>query len=140
MSGKTWLMTGAISAALAVTAGAFGAHKLQGDVEARKLEPRMLDVFETAAKYQMYHALALVAVGLVAAQALRSNMALSIAGWAFLTGTILFSGSLYALVFSGIRWLGAITPLGGVAFILGWIALAVAAFGALGKPPTTLGD
>ena len=100
-----FLTLGALSAALAVAAGAFGAHALRA-----RVEPRLLEVFETGARYQMYHALALFA-----------------AGWCFVAGTVLFSGSLYAMTFTGIRALGAITPLGGVAFIAGWVCLAVAA-------------
>lgn len=106
--------------ALGVGAGAFGAHAL-----ADKLEPRMLEVFETAARYQMYHALALVGVAWVWSATSQST-ASQVAGWAFTAGIILFSGSLYAMAFSGIRVLGAITPIGGVGFIVGWIALAVA--------------
>ena len=113
-------MLGALSAGLGVAAGAFGAHALRA-----RVEPRLLEVFETGARYQMYHALALVAVGLVAAR--WSAPLLSVSGWLFVAGTVLFSGSLYAMTFTGIRALGAITPLGGVCFIAGWICLAVVA-------------
>lgn len=82
----------------------------------------MLAVFETAARYQMYHALALLAVAWAAGR--RSGAALQFSGWCFVIGTLLFSGSLYTLALSGVRWLGAITPLGGLAFLLGWLALA----------------
>jgi uncharacterized membrane protein YgdD (TMEM256/DUF423 family) len=119
MSGTFWIKGGALSAGLAVAAGAFGAHALEG-----KLEPRAQAVFETAARYQMYHALALMIVGLLASSRAHSGKALSVAGWAFAIGTVLFSGSLFGLALSGIRWLGAITPLGGVAFLVGWLALA----------------
>jgi uncharacterized membrane protein YgdD (TMEM256/DUF423 family) len=116
---------GALSGAVAVAAGAFGAHALRA-----RLEPRMLEVFETAARYQMYHALALFAVAWMITRVGASPSALrlaTISGWCFIAGTLLFSGSLYAMALSGVRALGAITPLGGVAFIAGWIALALAA-------------
>jgi len=120
---------GALSGAIAVAAGAFGAHALRA-----RLEPRMLEVFETAARYQMYHALALFAVAWmitrVGADASAPPSALrlaTISGWCFVAGTVLFSGSLYAMALSGVRALGAITPLGGVAFIVGWVTLALAA-------------
>jgi len=128
MSGAFWIRIGAISAGLAVAAGAFGAHALEG-----KLDSRAKEVFETAARYQMFHALALLAVGLLALRG-RPGRALDVAGWAFLIGAILFSGSLYALALTGIRWLGAITPLGGVGFLVGWAALALYRVEP-GKPP-----
>ena len=108
---------GALSAFVAVAAGAFGAHALRG-----ALSPDLLDVFETAARYQMYHALALLAVGWASSRG--PSRAATLAGWLFVAGTILFSGSLYTLSLSGARWLGAITPLGGAAFLGGWLALA----------------
>ncbi len=117
---RTFFLIGALSGAISVAAGAFGAHALR-----ERLEPRLLEVFETAARYQMYHALALLLVGYAATRwpgALTTS-----AGWLFLAGTVLFSGSLYAMTFTGIRALGAITPLGGVCFIAGWVCLAVAA-------------
>lgn len=114
------MMLGAISAAISVAAGAFGAHALR-----EKVEPRLLEVFETAARYQMYHALALFAVAWAASRAPGSLVSAS--GWLFVAGTVLFSGSLYAMTFTGIRGLGAITPLGGVCFLAGWICLLVAA-------------
>ena len=112
-----WGVAGAVSGAMAVMLGAFAAHSLKSH-----LEPADLQTFEVGARYQMYHALALVALGLVAGQ--RNHRALSLAGWLFCVGTILFSGSLYLLAVTGQHWLGAITPFGGVAFITGWIALA----------------
>ena len=115
--GRHFFTIGALSAFLAVAAGAFGAHALRG-----ALPPDLLDVFETAARYQMYHALALLAVGWVASPG--SSRAASLAGWLFVLGTVVFCGSLYVLSLSGVRWLGAITPLGGVAFLGGWLALA----------------
>jgi uncharacterized membrane protein YgdD (TMEM256/DUF423 family) len=89
----------------------------------------MLENFETAARYQMYHALALLVVGLVAGRLgeTSARTAADVAGWAFLVGTILFSGTLYGIGLGGPRWLGAITPFGGVALIVGWMALAFAA-------------
>ena len=113
-------MMGALSGAIAVGAGAFGAHALRA-----RLEPRMLEVFETAVRYQMYHALALLATAWVASRFPGSLVTAS--GWLFVAGTLFFSGSLYAMVFSGVRALGAITPIGGVLFIAGWICLALAA-------------
>lgn len=108
---------------LGVAAGAFGAHALSA-----RLEPRMLEVFETAVRYQMYHALALFGVAWLCQQ-MRARSAM-IAGWAFIIGIVLFSGSLYAMVFTGVRALGFITPIGGVAFIAGWAALLLTAIAA----------
>jgi uncharacterized membrane protein YgdD (TMEM256/DUF423 family) len=113
---------GALSALISVAAGAFGAHALR-----ERLAPDMLAVFETGARYQMYHALALLAVaGAVA----RWPGPAGAAGWLFVAGTVLFSGSLYLLALTGLRWLGAITPLGGLAFIAGWAALVWGALAA----------
>ncbi|MCC6429734.1 MAG: DUF423 domain-containing protein [Gemmatimonadaceae bacterium] len=117
---RLFLMIGALSGAISVAAGAFGAHALR-----EKVEPRLLEVFETAARYQMYHALALIAVGLVAAR--WSSGLTTSAGWLFVAGPVFFSGSLYAMTFTGVRALGAITPIGGVCFIAGWVCLALAA-------------
>lgn len=111
---------GALSAFLAVAAGAFGAHALRA-----RLASDLLAVFETAARYQMYHALGLVAVAWAAAR--WPGGLVEWAGWLFVAGTVLFSGSLYGLALTGVRWLGAITPLGGVAFLAGWLCLALAA-------------
>ena len=109
---------GAASAALAVLAGAFGAHALR-----TRVPLDLLVVFETAARYQMYHALGLLAVALVAERV--SHAGVRTAGWLFLAGTVCFSGSLYALSLTGIRTLGAVTPVGGLCFIAGWVALAI---------------
>ena len=118
---RVFISLGGLSGCLAVAAGAFAAHALR-----ERLSPELLDVFQTGATYQMYHALALLAVGILLARfSVGGSAWLSVAGWLFLGGTILFSGSLYALALSGTRWLGAITPIGGVAFLLGWLALAV---------------
>jgi uncharacterized membrane protein YgdD (TMEM256/DUF423 family) len=110
---------GAASALISVGAGAFGAHALR-----TRLSPELLAVFETGARYQMYHALGLFAAAWAVARwpgpwAVR-------AGWLFVVGTLLFSGSLYALALSGLRWLGAVTPFGGVAFLAGWVCLVLA--------------
>jgi uncharacterized membrane protein YgdD (TMEM256/DUF423 family) len=113
-------LAGAVSAGLAVAAGAFGAHALR-DV----LEPPRLAVFETAARYQMFHALALLAVG--AWRAHHDVPGLRAATIAFVAGTVLFSGSLYALSLTGARAFGAVTPFGGVAFLAGWLLVARAA-------------
>jgi uncharacterized membrane protein YgdD (TMEM256/DUF423 family) len=111
---------GALSALISVAAGAFGAHALR-----ERLAPDMLAVFETGARYQMYHALGLLAVAWAVTRWPASTAGL--AGWLFLAGTLLFCGTLYLLALTGQRWLGAITPLGGLAFIAGWAALAWAA-------------
>ena len=111
---------GAASAMLAVAAGAFGAHALRA-----RITPEHLTVFETGARYQMYHALALLAVAWTVA---RWPGSLPVyAGWLFVLGSILFSGSLYILALTGIRWWGAVTPIGGVAFLAGWLCLVLAA-------------
>jgi uncharacterized membrane protein YgdD (TMEM256/DUF423 family) len=120
---RTFFLLGALSAFISVAAGAFGAHGLKD-----KLAPDMMTVFETAARYQMYHAFALLVTALAferwAGGALRAG------GWLFLAGTILFCGSLYALSLSGVKILGAVTPFGGVAFLGGWVCLAYSAFAA----------
>jgi uncharacterized membrane protein YgdD (TMEM256/DUF423 family) len=117
MGGMTWIRVGAVVGGLGVIAGAFGAHGLEG-----KLDSRGFEVFETAARYQMYHAPALIAVGLLMMSG-RGGFATKLAGWSFLVGVLIFSGTLYALAFTGIRWLGAITPIGGLGLIVGWFAL-----------------
>lgn len=111
---------GALSAALAVALGAFAAHGLRS-----RVSPEALQAFETGARYHMYHALALLAVAWAVSR--WPSAWVSAAGWLFVAGTVLFSGSLYLLAVTGVRALGAITPLGGLAFILGWLALAWAA-------------
>lgn len=109
-------LIGALSGFLGVAAGAFGAHALRGRLGADDLA-----IFETAARYQMYHALALLAVAWAADR--WPGPATTSAGWLFAGGTLVFSGSLYLLVLSGARWLGAVTPLGGLALLAGWLAL-----------------
>ncbi len=112
---------GAAFGLLGVAAGAFAAHGLR-----ERLEPRMLEVFETAARYQLIHALALIAVAWAATR--WPGAAVTAAGASFIVGILIFSGSLYALSLTGLRWLGAITPLGGLALIVGWACLIWAAF------------
>ncbi len=114
------IVAGALNGALAVMAGAFGAHGLKA-----RLPPELLATWQTGAEYHMYHALALLAVGAIAA--VQPQAALGGPAVALLAGILLFSGSLYLLALTGVRGLGAITPVGGVAFIAGWVALAVAA-------------
>lgn len=119
---KFFIQAGALLGLLGVALGAFGAHALRGMLEATQRTA----TFETAVKYQFYHALALIAIGvLMHLFSQNPNMVrlLSWAGWAFLAGVIIFSGSLYLLIFSGQTWLGAITPIGGVAMIVGWALL-----------------
>jgi uncharacterized membrane protein YgdD (TMEM256/DUF423 family) len=117
---RLFLLAGAISGFLGVGAGAFGAHGLRA-----RLTPELLSVFETAVRYQMYHALALIAASWVASR--WPGTLAGASGWLFVAGTVVFSGSLYALALSGMRWLGAVTPLGGVCFLAGWLCLAAAA-------------
>ena len=117
---SNWFGIGAIAAAVGVALGAFGAHGLKTRVEAD-----MLAVFETGVRYHMIHALGLLAVGWAAAR--WPGSLTTAAGWLFLAGIVVFSGSLYTMTLTGAKWLGAITPLGGLSFILGWILLAVAA-------------
>lgn len=120
---RIFLATAAVFGGLSVVGGAFASHALK-----EKLTDRALGIFETGARYQMYHALALLLVALLLSRAEQSQTFFAVAGWAFIAGTIIFSGSLYALSLTNIKWLGAITPLGGVAYILGWVSLAVAAW------------
>jgi uncharacterized membrane protein YgdD (TMEM256/DUF423 family) len=115
-----WIWLGALNGFVSVAAGAFGAHALKA-----RLAPDMLAVFETGARYQMAHALALVLLGLL--QLSRPAMSLDAAGWSFVIGILLFSGSLYVLALSGVRAFGMVTPVGGVAFLVGWVLLALAA-------------
>jgi uncharacterized membrane protein YgdD (TMEM256/DUF423 family) len=112
---------GALSGALAVALGAFGAHGLKNRLSAARLEN-----YETAARYQMYHALALLAA-FFASRQWPSSVLPTLAGWLFIAGTLLFSGSLYLLALTDERRWGAVTPLGGLAFIAGWICLALSA-------------
>lgn len=106
-------LIGCLLAGVAVAAGAFGAHMLKS-----VLDPPMLAVYDTATRYQMYHAFGIVLAGFAAR--LCDDARFAVAGWMFAAGILLFCGSLYAVALLGIRWLGAITPLGGVAFMIGW--------------------
>lgn len=118
---KTFFLLGALFGGLGVAFGAFGAHGLRASLSAQDLA-----TFEIAVRYQVYHALALLAVAWATTQWEASSV--TFAGWAFTVGIVVFSGSLYTLVLTGQRWLGAITPIGGVAFIVGWALLAWTAF------------
>lgn len=118
---------GAALAGLGVAIGAFGAHGLQG-----RVTPDQLAIFEIGVRYQMYHALALVLLGLFAGRGpspvpIEIPPGVAPAAWLFLAGIVLFSGSLYVLVLTGTKWLGAITPIGGVAFLAAWVMFARAA-------------
>ncbi len=123
---KLFITLASFSGMLAVVLGAFGAHALKA-----RLDDYSLGVWETAVQYHFYHALALLAVGIVALGQPQSTLLRS-SGWLFLLGTLFFSGSLYLLAVSGTRWLGAVTPLGGLAFIGGWACLAVASWKLIG--------
>jgi uncharacterized membrane protein YgdD (TMEM256/DUF423 family) len=134
--GRVWLAVGSLSAFLAVAAGTFGADGIQGKPEDRFSEAplgflraalTLACFYETAVSYQIFHALGLLCVGLLVARA--PSLLTRLAGAAFLAGTLLFSGSLYCLALTGVTWLGAVTPLGALAFLLGWLLLAGAALG-----------
>lgn len=114
---RFWWIAGSLLAGLGVAAGAFGAHGLKS-----RLSPELLPVFETAVRYQMYHALGLLAVAVATDRWPEGNF--QAAGWLLLAGILVFSGSLYALCLTGIRALGAITPIGGLCFLAGWVLLA----------------
>lgn len=118
---RLFFALGSLSALIAVALGAFAAHALKG-----RLDADLLAAFETGVRYQMYHALALLAVGW--AHTRWPGAALTVSGWLFVAGMVLFSGSLYALSLSSARGWGAITPIGGIAFLTGWICLAWAAW------------
>ena len=116
---KTFLFVGALAAFLAVALGAFGAHGLR-----TRISPEMLAVFETGVRYQMYHALGILLVGLTLPRF--GGWLIQAAGWAFVVGIVLFSGSLYVLSLTGVTLWGAVTPFGGVAFLIGWGLLIAA--------------
>lgn len=120
---QVFLAIASLLGGLSVAAGAFGSHALRP-----KLSDRMLEIFETGTRYQMYHALALLLVGLLLLRAEAGQGWLNAAGWAFVAGTLVFSGSLYALSLSGVKILGAVAPIGGTALMIGWGCLAIAAF------------
>jgi uncharacterized membrane protein YgdD (TMEM256/DUF423 family) len=115
---RVFAVSGALSAGMGVAAGAFGAHALK-----TRLGAELVAVFETGARYQFYHGLALLVVALVWTR--WPTVPVRSAGWLFLAGTVLFSGSLYLLALTGTRWLGAVTPLGGLCFLAGWLSLSV---------------
>jgi len=118
-AGRQWLLLGSILGFLGVGLGAFGAHALKA-----RLAPELLVIFETGVRYQMYHALALLAVGLAAPRLGEATARRS--GLAFTFGVLIFSGTLYALALTGVRWLGAVTPVGGVLLLFGWLNMAMA--------------
>ena len=117
---KLFVSIGSINAPVAVMLGAFGAHGLKS-----RLSAEMMDIFQTAVQYHFYHALGLLAVGIIATH-LPDSAWLKASGWTMFAGILVFSGSLYILSLTGIKWLGAITPIGGTAFIAAWILLAIA--------------
>lgn len=119
---RIFICLASILGGLSVMAGAFGAHSLKAQISESALE-----IFKTGAQYQMYHALALLFIGLWINQTETPQSVVMAAGWAWIAGIVIFSGSLYALSLTGIKWLGAIAPLGGVAFIIGWGCLAFVA-------------
>ena len=123
---RLFFILGCLSACISVAAGAFGAHALR-----EKLSPELLNAFEVGVKYHMYHALGLIAVALAVSHWPNSNA--SATGWLFIAGTVLFSGSLYAMSLTGVRGFGAIAPVGGLLFILGWLYLAWTIFQARGQ-------
>ncbi|HYR88097.1 MAG TPA: DUF423 domain-containing protein [Terriglobia bacterium] len=116
---RTFLLIGAVLGFLGVALGAFGAHALKS-----RLSPEMLTVFETGVRYQMYHTLAVLIVA-AAIGHIGNTRLLAFAGWSFLAGILLFSGSLYALALTSVGILGAVTPFGGLLFLIGWACLAV---------------
>jgi len=119
---KLFLLLGSLNAASVVILGAFGAHALK-----TRLSEQMLAVYQTGIQYHFYHAIGLLILGLIAFH-LPASAWLKWSGWLMFSGIILFSGSLYMLALTNIRWLGAITPIGGTAFILAWLCLALAVF------------
>jgi uncharacterized membrane protein YgdD (TMEM256/DUF423 family) len=124
---RTFLLLGALAGFIGVALGAFGAHGLR-----TRLSAEMLAVFETGVRYQMYHTFAILIVALAAARL--DGWLIRTAGWLFTVGIVLFSGSLYALALSGITILGAVTPIGGLAFLAGWACLAIASLAFAGSP------
>ena len=128
MGGWGWIRVGAILGFLAVGLGAFGAHGLKDRLEALGTSAS----YQTAVQYHSLHAVALICVGIIGSMTKR-GLAVELAGWSFLVGVVVFSGSLYVLSLTGVKWLGAITPIGGVALLVGWLALASAA-GPIGQP------
>ncbi|MBE9230583.1 DUF423 domain-containing protein [Cuspidothrix issatschenkoi LEGE 03284] len=119
---QLFLTIAAIFGGLSVAGGAFGAHALR-----EKISERSLEIFDTGARYQMYHAIALLLVAILMSRLETPPTALLVSGWLFIIGVVIFSGSLYALSLTGIKSLGAVAPLGGLALMAGWGALSVAA-------------
>jgi uncharacterized membrane protein YgdD (TMEM256/DUF423 family) len=119
---KIAFLFAAFAGALGVVLGAFGAHALRGSIE-----PRLIETFQTAVQYQLIHALALLLVSLTMGW-LGQSLSLEISAYAFMAGIILFSGSLYGLVLTEMKWLGPVTPLGGLCLIVGWLALLIGGF------------
>ncbi len=115
---KVWLLSGAIFGFLSVALGAFGAHSLKNVLDAYGKS-----IYEKAVLYQMFHAIGLIGVGLL--QQFFRETSFSLAGWGFIAGILLFSGSLYLLAVTGLKWLGAITPIGGLSFLFGWGSLII---------------
>jgi uncharacterized membrane protein YgdD (TMEM256/DUF423 family) len=118
---KTWLLIGSIMGFLSVAGGAFGAHAIKA-----RVEPQMMEVFTTGTRYLMLHAVALLTLGLLADRL--SGTSLTVAGAAWTVGTVIFTGSLWLLASTGTRWLGAITPIGGLILLVGWAALGLTVF------------
>ena len=116
LTSRRFIALGAFIAFLSVALGAFGAHAVKNSIT-----PELMRVYQTAVDYQFYHALGLILIGLI--YQLHQSRLITVAGWLMLTGIVIFSGSLYILSLSGIRWLGAITPIGGTAFIAAWLFL-----------------
>jgi uncharacterized membrane protein YgdD (TMEM256/DUF423 family) len=119
---RLMIILGSINMALAIALGAFGAHGLEG-----KVSEKMMQIWNTGAHYHIIHGLALIAVGLMLAKTDGNATLLTVAGWLLFAGIVFFSGSLYALVLTNVKILGAITPIGGVSFIVGWVLVAISA-------------
>lgn len=150
MNPKYWIVLGALVGFLSVGAGAFGAHAMKdGRLEdafyrgaedkaeyvALKEYKRRMDIFETAVRYQMYHALAIVLAGVIGVALREESLAPNVAGYCFTMGLLFFCGPLYGLVFLiDFNWLGAVAPIGGVCFMAGWLALAISGFSFAGQP------
>ncbi|MBI3004222.1 MAG: DUF423 domain-containing protein [Ignavibacteriales bacterium] len=117
MKSRTFFLLGSVGGFFSVALGAFGAHTLKPQITSE-----MLSAFETGVRYQMYHSLALFVVGY--ALGIYARRQFAVAGWLFVAGIVMFSGSLYAMAVMGMTWLGPVTPIGGVAFLAGWLVLA----------------
>lgn len=128
---RLWICAAAVNGFLAVALGAQAAHGLRG-----RVDPERVSWVELGSDYGMVHALALIGVALLAGRASAPARSLSVAGWAFLVGTVLFSGGLYVMGLTGLRPLGAVVPVGGVSFLVGWAALFVHGLGLRGRPET----